>query len=52
MLTADREAPAVADPWPGGDPLMAEVADGRGGTPVRGTSRNTWVKFVARPRGD
>lgn len=45
---SDDRAQAVANPWPEGDGLMRFLADGWGGTPVWGKTRNTWIKYVAR----
>jgi hypothetical protein len=45
-----RTQPARSIPtlWGGGDPLMNQLVDGWTGTPLWGTTRNTWIKFVAR----
>lgn len=45
---ADNPAQSIANPWREGDGLMNEVADGWGGKPLWGKSRNTWIKFVAK----
>ena len=45
---ARNPAQPIANPWGDGDRLMGQVADGWTGTPIWGTSRNTWIKFVAR----
>ena len=44
----DHRALPIANPWSDGDSLMARHADGWKGQPIRGGSRNTWIKFVAR----
>jgi hypothetical protein len=44
----EEKALPVARPWEGGDPLITQVADGWGGTPRWGKTRNTWIKYVAR----
>lgn len=40
---------APRNAWSDGDGLLNSVADGWTGKPVWGQSRNTWIKFVARP---
>jgi hypothetical protein len=47
-FATDDKAVPIANPWPDGDGLMNHVADGWGGTPVWGKTRNTWIKYVAR----
>ena len=39
----------IQNPWSEGDNLMSQIADGWTGKPIWGRSRNTWIKFVARP---
>jgi hypothetical protein len=46
-LAEDRARP-IQNPWGDGDALMNQVADGWGGTPLWGKTRNTWIKYVAR----
>jgi hypothetical protein len=46
-LTENHARP-IENPWQDGDGLMNEVADGWGGIPLWGKTRNTWIKFVAR----
>ncbi|WP_435008581.1 hypothetical protein P12x_005789 [Tundrisphaera lichenicola] len=45
---AGHRALPIAFPWGEGDSLMTRHADGWAGKPVWGTSRNTWIKFIAR----
>ena len=45
---AHNLARAITNPWGDGDALMSQVADGWGGTPLWGRTRNTWIKYVAR----
>jgi len=44
----EAKAQPITNPWGGGDAMITGVADGWGGTPLWGKTRNTWVKFVAR----
>ena len=45
---ASHAAQRVARPWHEGDEHMKGHAKGWSGVPLWGTSRNTWIKFVAR----
>lgn len=49
---AGHPARPIDNPWPDGDGLMNQVADGWSGRPIWGESRNTWIKFIARRGGD
>ena len=46
---AGNAARPIGNPWAEGDGLMHQIADGWEGKPIWGRSRNTWIKFVARP---
>jgi hypothetical protein len=47
-FSTDDRAERIANPWSAGDGLMNHVADGWGGTPIWGKTRNTWIKYVVR----
>ena len=46
---AGNAAQPIQKPWAEGDGLMNQIADGWTGKPIWGRSRNTWIKYVARP---
>ena len=46
---AGNAAQPIGNPCAEGDRLMSQIADGWTAKPIWGRSRNTWIKFVARP---
>lgn len=45
---ATNSVQTIEQPWQEGNELMKELAKEWSGAPVWGTSRSTWIKFIAR----